>query len=120
MSSCSMADTELNIFRESLDLVILKSLTWGPRHGYGIAEWIERATGTVLLVDEGTLYPALHRLARKRLVATEWGLSENNRRAKYYAIAPAGRAVLRSHAPVWHRFAQGIATALHTTAGDLA
>lgn len=110
-----MADTELNIFRESLDLLILKSLTSGPRHGYSIAEWIERATNTVLLVDEGTLYPALHRLARKRLVSTEWGLSENNRRAKYYAIAPAGETLLRNHAPLWKRYADGIAAALDAT-----
>jgi PadR family transcriptional regulator PadR len=109
-----MPDTELNIFRESLDLLILKSLTWGPKHGYAVAEWIENATKTVLLVDEGTLYPGLHRLARRRLVVTEWGLSENNRRAKYYAITPAGRAQLRSHAPIWHRYAEGIATALRT------
>jgi PadR family transcriptional regulator, regulatory protein PadR len=107
-----MADTELNIFRESLDLLILKALCAGPKHGYGVAEWIERATKTVLLVDEGTLYPALHRLARKRLVETEWGLSDNNRRAKYYAITTAGRARLRTHAPVWHRYADGIAIAL--------
>jgi PadR family transcriptional regulator, regulatory protein PadR len=107
-----MSDTELNIFRESLDLLILKALGSGPKHGYGVAEWIERATKTVLLVDEGTLYPALHRLARKRLVETEWGLSDNNRRAKYYAITTAGRARLRTQAAVWHRYAQGIATAL--------
>jgi transcriptional regulator len=107
-----MSDTELNIFRESLDLLILKALSAGPKHGYGVAEWIERATKTVLLVDEGTLYPALHRLARKRLVETEWGLSDNNRRAKYYAITAAGRARLRANAPVWHRYADGIAAAL--------
>lgn len=113
-----MADTELNIFRESLDLLILKSLMWGPRHGYGVAEWIERATGTVLLLDEGTLYPALHRLAKRRLVETEWGLSENNRKAKYYAITPAGRARLRSQAPLWHRYADGIAAALRSTSHE--
>jgi len=109
-----MPDTELNILRESLDLLILKSLSGGPKHGYAIAEWIEQATQTVLMVDEGTLYPALHRLARKRLVVTEWGLSENNRRAKFYAIAPAGRALLRAHTPIWHRYAEGIAIALRS------
>jgi transcriptional regulator len=113
-----MAETEINILRESVDLLILKALTSGPKHGYAIAEWIEQATNTVLLVDEGTLYPALHRLARRRLVATEWGLSDNNRRARFYAIAPAGRARLRAHAPVWHRYADGIAAALRSTAAD--
>jgi transcriptional regulator len=107
-----MPEIELSIFRESLDLLILKALSAGPKHGYAVAEWIERATNTVLLVDEGTLYPALHRLARKRLVESEWGLSDNNRRAKYYAITSAGRARLRAHAPVWHRYADGIAAAL--------
>ena len=113
-----MPDTELNIFRESLDLLILKSLSGGPKHGYGVAEWIEQATKTMLLVDEGTLYPALHRLARRRFVETEWGLSDNNRRAKYYAITPSGRSRLRAHAPVWHRYADGIATALRTGAPE--
>ncbi len=107
-----MPEIELSIFRESLDLLILKALIAGPKHGYAVAEWIERATNTVLLVDEGTLYPALHRLARKRLVESEWGLSDNNRRAKYYAITAAGRTRLRAHAPVWHRYADGIAAAL--------
>jgi transcriptional regulator len=110
-----MPEVELSIFRESLDLLILKALSGGAKHGYGVAEWIERATNTVLLVDEGTLYPALHRLARKRLVESEWGVSDNNRRAKYYAITPAGRARLRAHAPVWHRYADGIAAALRGT-----
>ncbi len=109
-----MADTELNIFRESLDLLILKSLTWGPRHGYAIGEWIERATGQ-LLVDEGTLYPALHRLARKRFVTSEWGLSANNRRARYYSITAGGRALLRNHSPIWQRYAEGIGRALRAT-----
>src|SRR3982750_778036 len=112
-----MRETELNVFRESLNLLILKSLSLGQKHGYAIAEWIETATGTVLLVDEGTLYPALHRLARKRHVATEWGLSDNNRRAKYYAITPAGRTELRSMMPVWQRCADGIAQALRTAPG---
>jgi PadR family transcriptional regulator, regulatory protein PadR len=113
-----MADTDLNILRESLDLLILKALTWGPKHGYAVAEWIEGATGTVLLIDEGTLYPALHRLARRRWVETEWGLSDNNRRAKYYAITAGGRARLRAHAPVWHRYAEGIALALRSGTAD--
>jgi len=113
-----MRQTELNIFRESLDLLILKALSAGPKHGYGVAEWIERATKMALLVDEGTLYPALHRLARRRFVETEWGLSDNNRRAKYYAITPAGRARLRTQAPVWHRYADGIAAALRGSATE--
>jgi len=107
-----MSSVEMNILRESLDLVILKALTWGPRHGYAIAEWIEGATGEVLFVDEGTLYPALHRLARRKLVDTEWGISDNNRRAKYYRLKPAGRARLRQQTPAWHHFVEALARAL--------
>ncbi|HEY4216114.1 MAG TPA: PadR family transcriptional regulator [Gemmatimonadaceae bacterium] len=115
-----MTDTELNIFRESLDLLILKSLIWGPKHGYAVAEWIEDATETVLLVDEGTLYPALHRLATKKFVDSEWGLSDNNRRARYYSITALGRARLRTYAPIWHRYAEGVAVALRTGAPETA
>jgi PadR family transcriptional regulator, regulatory protein PadR len=107
--------TNIHILRESLDLIILKALTWGPRHGYAISEWIESATGDALFVDEGTLYPALHRLARRNLVETEWGMSDNNRRAKYYRLTAAGRARLRQQAPAWHGFVEALARALRTT-----
>ena len=107
-----MPDSELNVLRSSLDLVILKALTWGPRHGYAIAEWVEQATGDVLLLEEGTLYPALHRLERKAWVTAEWGVSENNRRAKFYRLTPGGRAQLRDETPTWLRHAEGIARAL--------
>ena len=115
-----MADTELNVFRSSLDLVILKALSWGPRHGYAVAEWIDQATGATILIEEGTLYPALHRLERKRWVDTEWGVSENNRRAKFYRLTAAGRAQLRSETPTWLRHAEAIARALRATAPELA
>ena len=85
-----------NLVRATLDLLILKALTWEPRHGYGISEWIETATGGSLLMEEGTLYPALHRLQAKNLVESEWGLSENNRRAKYYRLTRGGRRHLES------------------------
>src|SRR5688500_2933967 len=95
-----MQDTELNILRESVDLLILKALTWGPKHGYAIAEWIQTATRT-LTVEEGTLYPALHRLARRRQVRTQWGASENNRRAKFYELTAAGRERLLEQSAKW-------------------
>ena len=110
-----MSDSELNVLRGSLDLLILKSLSWAPRHGYAVAEWIEHATEAALFVEEGTLYPALHRLDRKGWVRTEWGISENNRKAKFYQLTAAGRAQLRQEAPVWHRYADAIARALRTT-----
>jgi transcriptional regulator len=111
-----MADTEIDLLRSSLDLLILKALSWGPRHGYAVAEWIEEATGDALAVEEGTLYPALHRLERREWVASEWGVSDNNRRAKFYRLTAAGRAQFRAEAPAWHRCAEAIAGALRATA----
>ena len=107
-----MADTEIDLLRSSLDLLILKALSWGPRHGYGISEWIESATGSLLLLEEGTLYPALHRLERRGWLTSEWGASDNNRRAKFYRLTAAGRARFRAQAPLWHRHAEAIAAAL--------
>ena len=111
--------TDLHVLRESVDLLILKALTWGPKHGYAIAEWIEVATRDTLLLEEGTLYPALHRLARRKLVRAEWGASENNRRAKFYELTPAGRTRLIEHAANWRRHvdAIGAALALRTSEG---
>ncbi len=115
-----MADSELNVLRASLDLLILKALSWGPKHGYAVAEWIEQATEAELLVEEGTLYPALHRLDRRGWVRTEWGISENNRKAKFYALTPAGRAQLRTEAPLWHRYAEAIGKALRASSPGVA
>jgi PadR family transcriptional regulator PadR len=107
-----MADAESDLLRSSLDLLILKALAWGPMHGYDVTEWISSATGTVLLVEEGTLYPALHRIERRGWVVAEWGLSENNRRAKFYKLTAAGRRHFRAEVSVWHRHAEAIASAL--------
>jgi transcriptional regulator len=107
-----MADTETDLLRSSLDLLVLKALSWGPMHGYGISEWVEDATGDLLLLEEGTLYPALHRLERRGWLASEWGVSSNNRRAKFYRLTTAGRARFRAEAPLWHRHAEAIAAAL--------
>ena len=110
-----MADTEADLLRSSLDLLVLKALSWGPMHGYGISEWIEGATASLLLLEEGTLYPALHRLERRGWVSSEWGVSGNNRRAKFYRLTTAGRARFRAQAPLWHRHAEAIAVALRRT-----
>ncbi len=115
-----MSESELNVFRSSLDLVILKALSWGQRHGYAIAEWVEQATDSTILLEEGTLYPALHRLERKGWVTTTWGVSDNNRRAKFYDLTRTGRAQLRSEAPVWHRYAEAIAKALRSNSPEVA
>jgi transcriptional regulator len=113
-----MPGADLNLLRESLELLILKALAWGPRHGYAIAEWIEQATQATLLIDEGTLYPALHRLAARSLVSREWGISENGRRARYYTITPAGRARLRVQSSAWQEYVDAIGGALRSTARD--
>ena len=110
-----MADTETDLLRSSLDLLVLKALGWGPMHGYGISEWIEGATQSLLLREVGTLYPALHRLERRGWISSEWGVSDNNRRAKFYRLTTAGRARFRAQAPLWHRHAEAIAVALRRT-----
>jgi PadR family transcriptional regulator PadR len=113
-----MADAEINLLRSSLDLLILKALSWGPKHGYAVAEWIEQATSDALWVEEGTLYPALHRLEGKGWLQSEWGISENNRRAKFYRLTAAGRARFRTEAPTWHRYAEAIGAALRATSPE--
>ena len=83
-------DPDGGLLRGTLDLLILKSLSWGPRHGYAVAEWIHAATDNTLLVEEGPLYTALHRLEKKGWLEAEWGLSEKNRKAKYYVLSRSG------------------------------
>ena len=110
-----MSDLDVSLLRGTLDLLILKALTWGPRHGYGVVEWIEQATDAALMVGEGTLYPALHRLEKQGLVESEWGLSENNRTAKYYRLNSAGRRRLNAGVTSWTAFVEAAARALRAT-----
>jgi len=110
-----MGDLDVSLTRGTLDLLILKALSWGPRHGYAVAEWIESATGAALLVGEGTLYPALHRLERQRLVEADWGLSDNNRHAKFYRLSTAGRSRLTVGTSAWHEFVEAASRALRAT-----
>ncbi|HVZ47619.1 MAG TPA: PadR family transcriptional regulator [Gemmatimonadaceae bacterium] len=108
--------SNLEMLRGTLDLLILKAVSRGPRHGYDIARWIEAAADDVLSVEEGTLYPALHRLEARGALAATWGASEANRRAKFYAITPAGRAELRTEQRNWVRFARAVFAALDVPA----
>ncbi len=110
-----MDDLDVNLTRGTLDLLILKALSWGPRHGYAVAEWIGQATGAALLVGEGTLYPALHRLERQGFVEADWGLSENNRSAKYYRLSKTGRRRLQAGSSAWHHFVEAASRALRAT-----
>src|SRR4051812_29527236 len=91
-------------FRQgAIELLILKTLSWGPQHGFSIARWIQDTTVDVLRLEEGSLYPALHRLEDKGWVSARWGLSANNRRAKFYELTPAGRAQLVADTRDWWR-----------------
>ena len=108
----AVAESNVEVLRGTLDLLILKAVSWGPRHGYAVARWIEQATDDVLRVEEGSLYPALHRLENRGWIAADWGTSENNRRAKFYALTPKGRAQLRLETVTWTRFAHAVFAAL--------
>src|SRR5213078_3314991 len=103
-----------DLMQGTLDLLILKSLARGPMHGYGVAEWIHESSQDVLRVEEGALYPALHRLELRGLLSAEWGTSENNRRAKYYALTAAGRKKLTEEAEYWRRMSGAIARVMQT------
>jgi len=105
-----------DILRGTLDLLVLQALSWGPSHGYGVARWIEQATGDALAVGEGTLYPALHRLEERRWIAASWGTSENNRQAKFYALTRRGRARLNVETENWRRYAAAVFAALDAPA----
>src|SRR5262245_20725007 len=107
-----MPDTLSELLHGTLETLILKTLTGGRRHGYGIARAIVDATDGVLDVEEGSLYPALYRMERRELVEAEWGTSELGRRAKFYRITPRGRRQLASQTAEWARFAGAISKVL--------
>ena len=107
-----MLDPDGGLLRGTLDVLILKALTWGPRHGYAVAEWIQVTTDGELLVEEGPLYTALHRLEKNGWLDAEWGYSENNRKAKYYQLTRAGRAQLRAEVSAWERYVRAVGKAL--------
>ena len=106
---------QLELVRGTLDVLILKALVWGPLHGYAISDLIRRKTDEALLVEEGTLYPALWRLENKEFVDGEWGLSENNRKAKYYKLTAKGRRHLREETKTWEAYAAAVGKLLGAT-----
>jgi PadR family transcriptional regulator, regulatory protein PadR len=109
-------DSSLVVLRGTLDLLILKALSWGPAHGYAVAEWIERVTTDTLQIEEGSLYPALHRLDERGLIEAEWGVSGTNRRAKYYELTTKGRQSLKAESESWARYARAVFSALEAPA----
>jgi transcriptional regulator len=104
--------SNIELMQGTLDLLILRTLTWGPMHGYGVARQIRERSREVILVEEGALYPALHRLERRGWIRAEWGVSENNRRAKFYELTPAGREQLRRELATWTRYTEAVARVL--------
>jgi PadR family transcriptional regulator PadR len=110
-----MQKTKLELLRGTLDVLILKALMWGPQHGYAVTSFIRQHSGDVLLVEEGTLYPALWRLESKEFLVSEWGLSENNRKAKFYRLTPAGKKQLNEERAAWEAYAEAVSRVLGAT-----
>lgn len=101
-----------DLLQGTLDVMILKTLSWGPMHGYAVAQWIQDVTGDELRVEEGSLYPALHRMERRGWIEAEWGVSDNGRRAKYYRLTPDGRSQLTERTASWDAFASAVSKVL--------
>jgi PadR family transcriptional regulator PadR len=109
-----MMAEDADLLPGTLDLLILKSVSLGPEHGYGVLLRIQQITGGALTIEQGALYPALYRLEHQGLLDTEWGISDNNRKAKYYTLTVAGRRRLRQETDRWNRTAAAMTTALRT------
>ncbi|MEM1181811.1 MAG: PadR family transcriptional regulator [Acidobacteriota bacterium] len=106
-----------NLYSGTLDLLVLRSLSWGALHGYGIGQWIRQTSQHVLKVEEGALYPALHRLEKKGLLESEWGMSEKKRQAKFYRLSEAGKAHLRDETARWNEHATAVRSVLEASRG---
>jgi PadR family transcriptional regulator PadR len=110
-----MAGEDRKFLQGTLDILILKTLSWGPMHGYGVASWIEERAGEAVRIEEGSLYPALHRMERKGWIEAEWRVTENNRRAKFYHLTALGRRQLQADVSEWSRFADAVSRVLSGT-----
>jgi PadR family transcriptional regulator PadR len=103
-----VSPSTLNLLQGTVDLLILRSLQRGPAHGYAVSRWVHDRTDGVLTIEDAALYQALHRLEGRGLIESEWGLSENNRKAKYYRLTAAGRQQVRTEISVWKRYAEAV------------
>jgi len=103
----------------TLDMLILKAVSLGPLHGYGVLVRIQQVTGGALQIPQGSLYPALYRLEHQGKIASEWGTSENNRKAKYYKLTAAGRKYLRTESESWNRLVSAISSVMNTQPGEV-
>ena len=107
---------DLDLVQGTLDVLVLKALQYGPRHGYAVARWIRETTDGTLAVEEGALYTSLHRMEKRGWIEAEWGVSENNRRAKYYQLTADGRQQLRHQASRWSHYAAAVFKVLEAQA----
>ena len=103
---------DLDLIQGTLNVLILRTLAWGPANGYAVAQWIHQLTDGEILIEEGALYPALHRMEHRKWLTSEWGLSENNRRAKFYRLTAAGRQELRERTDGWERLVVAVGKVL--------
>ncbi len=108
------------LLQGTLDVLILKTLSWGPRHGYAIARWLEEETAETLAIEEGSMYPALYRMERRGWIEAEWGTSELGRKAKFYALTETGRARLDEEVLIWRRLSSAVTKVLDVTRPALA
>lgn len=114
-ATATMPPNDLDILQGTLDVLILKTLTWGPRHGYAVARWIRETTRSALTIEDGALYTALHRMEHRGLLSSEWGANEENRRVKLYSLTTNGRVELRRQMDQWKRYTAAVALVLHAT-----
>ncbi len=112
-----MTRKQMNLLQGTLDVLVLKALAHDPRHGYGVAEWVRRMTGGTLQIEDGALYTSLHRMEKRGWIASEWGMSANNRRAKYYSLTDAGRAELAKASGDWARYVEAVFKVLSSQEG---
>ena len=108
MTGSLVKRTPPEMLQGTVDILILRAVAWQPMHGYAISHWLDTRSDGVLGVEGAALYQGLHRLERQKLIAAEWGVSENNRKAKYYALTPAGRAHLRAETSMWKTYAEAV------------
>ncbi len=108
----------LTVVKGTLDVLVLKALSWAPMHGFEITAWLEARSGGRLEVDDSALYQALYRMEQRRLVTAEWGVTENNRRARYYRITPAGKAQLEAETEEWQRTSRAVNAILRTATAE--
>jgi len=110
----AIQQNDLQLLQGTLDVMVLKTLSWGPMHGFGIAKWLRDATASTIQVDDRALYVSLHRMEARGWIESEWGFSENNRRAKYYQLTAEGREQLRSQTARWTEYATAVFKVLTT------